>query len=37
MIEDLRGRWELLAEFTGHTIDNALIAHLMKHHCKTVE
>ena len=35
MIKDLRGRWELLAEFSGHVIDDALIAHLEKHHCTT--
>ena len=33
MIKDLRGRWELLAEFSGHVIDDALMAHLEKHHC----
>ena len=33
MIADLRGRWELLAEFSGHVIDDALIAHFEKHHC----
>ena len=35
LLQDLRDRWELLAEFTGHQIDDALIAHLSKHHCDT--
>ena len=29
----MRDIWELLAEFKGHRIDEALIAHLIKHHC----
>ena len=33
LLQDLRDRWELLAEFTGHQIDDALISHLIKHHC----
>ena len=33
LIKDLKGRWELLAEFEGHIIDDGLIAHLQKHHC----
>ena len=31
----MRDIWELLAEFKGHRIDEALIAHLIKHHCGT--
>ena len=33
----MRDRWELLAEFTGHQIDDALIAHLSKHHCASCD
>ncbi|XP_063690686.1 pentraxin fusion protein-like [Bolinopsis microptera] len=37
LLEDLRDRWEQLAEFRGHLLDDALIAHLSKHHCNTDE
>ncbi|XP_063678564.1 C-reactive protein 1.4-like [Bolinopsis microptera] len=33
MMQDLRERWELLAEFEGHVIDDSLISHLKEHHC----
>ena len=33
MMQELRKRWELLAEFEGHAIDDSLIDHLKKHHC----
>ncbi|KAL5258995.1 hypothetical protein ACHWQZ_G009458 [Mnemiopsis leidyi] len=35
LLQDLRDRWELLAEFMGHEVDDVLIAHLLKHHCDT--
>jgi len=35
ILQDLRKRWELLAEFDGHNIDDTLIAHLKKHHCSS--
>ena len=35
MLKDLKNRWELLAEFDGHEIDDTLIAHLTKNHCSS--
>ena len=32
MVEEMKGRWELLKEFTGHVIDESLIEHLINHH-----
>jgi len=32
LLDELWTLWEVLAEFEGHSIDNALIAHLLKHH-----
>ena len=33
MVQDMKDRLDLLAEFEGHQLDERLIAHLIKHHC----
>ena len=32
LLDELLGRWEVLKEFRGHVIDDALIEHLLRHH-----
>ena len=35
--EEMISRFELLEEFFGHRIDDALIEHLVKHHSDTAD